>query len=108
MAPALALGIVLQEATDGAMGVPEVLLAEALSNIVFCFVAGSPLLILRVTGEAVEGSRLLILVPVISIFLNTVPWWIKHVLHEKYYCSIRKEREGKKNKKTSKRGRASA
>jgi hypothetical protein len=37
---------------DGTMGVSEVLLAEALSNIVFSVFAGSPLLILRVTGRA--------------------------------------------------------
>lgn len=65
-APALALGIVLQEATDGAMGVPEVLLAEALSNVVFCFVAGSPLLILRVTGVAVGEQS-----PALSCFSNS-------------------------------------
>lgn len=59
LAPALALGIVLQEEMDSQMGIPEVILAEALSNLAFSLFAGSPILVLRVTGTTVVYIKLL-------------------------------------------------
>lgn len=59
LAPALALGVVLREETRGAIGPTEVLLAEGVGNMAFSLVAGSPLLILRVTGTAVAWTKIL-------------------------------------------------
>ena len=59
LAPALALGVVLREETRGAIGPTEVLLAEGVGNMAFSLVAGSPLLVLRVTGTAVAWMKIL-------------------------------------------------
>ena len=59
LAPALALGVVLREETRGAIGPTEVLLAEGVGNMAFSLVAGSPLLVLRVTGTAVAWTKIL-------------------------------------------------
>ena len=59
LAPALALGVVLREETRSAIGPTEVLLAEGVGNMAFSLVAGSPLLILRVTGTAVAWTKIL-------------------------------------------------
>ena len=57
------------------MGVSEVLLSEALSNVVFAFVAGSPLLILRVTGRQrsrIRKAFLFVSQPIVHLFLLNV------------------------------------
>ena len=59
LAPALALGVVLREETRSAIGPTEVLLAEGVGNMAFSLVAGSPLLVLRVTGTAVAWTKIL-------------------------------------------------
>ena len=59
LAPALALGVVLREETNGAIGPTEVLLAEGVGNMAFSLIAGSPLLVLRVTGTAVAWVKIL-------------------------------------------------
>ena len=59
LAPALALGVVLREETRGAIGPTEVLLAEGVGNMAFSLVAGSPLLVLRVTGTSVAWTKIL-------------------------------------------------